>query len=127
MPDAVSLTTPQCAPDPAPRPWVAPRLAELPKLTALTLASAIGGTGGTGGSGSTVFGLLLAIGLLFGAAACAPERESTVGPTEGGPEVSAQQLDCRADLAAHTLDCAPASRPQAGPGQTIFGQQGILV
>lgn len=39
------------------RPWVAPAVTELPKLTDLTLASGdpIGGGGGTGGGGSTVF------------------------------------------------------------------------
>ena len=39
------------------RPWVAPRLEEMPRLTELTLATgpAIPGGGGTGGGGSTVF------------------------------------------------------------------------
>jgi hypothetical protein len=39
------------------RPWTAPRVAELPRLTELTLQTGdfIPGTGGTGGGGSTVF------------------------------------------------------------------------
>jgi len=39
------------------KPWVAPAVTELPKLTDLTLDSGdpIGGGGGTGGGGSTVF------------------------------------------------------------------------
>jgi hypothetical protein len=39
------------------RPWVAPRVAELPRLTELTLQTgdAIPGGGNTGGGGSTVF------------------------------------------------------------------------
>ncbi|HTY07277.1 MAG TPA: hypothetical protein VMC86_12220 [Gemmatimonadales bacterium] len=45
------------APDPAGpgvrKPWVAPQLTELPKLTDLTLISGIPGGGGIGGS--TVF------------------------------------------------------------------------
>lgn len=42
--------------DPSPagrRPWLAPELTELPKLTDLTLISGIPGSGGVGGS--TVF------------------------------------------------------------------------
>ncbi|HEX8395217.1 MAG TPA: hypothetical protein VF665_22910 [Longimicrobium sp.] len=39
------------------RPWTAPRVDELPRLTELTLATgpAIGGGLGTGGGGTTVF------------------------------------------------------------------------
>ena len=39
------------------KPWVAPAVRELPKLTDLTLmtGSAIGGTGNSGGGGSAVF------------------------------------------------------------------------
>jgi hypothetical protein len=43
-------------PRPSRRPWVAPAVAELPRLTELTLATgpAIPGGGGPGGGGSTV-------------------------------------------------------------------------
>jgi len=39
------------------RPWVGPRVEEMPRLTELTLQTgpAIPGGGGTGGGGSTVF------------------------------------------------------------------------
>ena len=42
---------------PARRPWTAPRVDDLPRLTELTLVTggAIPGGGGTGGGGSTVF------------------------------------------------------------------------
>jgi len=39
----------------AKRPWSAPAVAELPRLTELTLQSFIPGTGIPGGGGSTVF------------------------------------------------------------------------
>lgn len=55
MSDAVPPTTPPAPGVPSRRPWRAPTVADLPKLTALTLASPIGGGGGTGGGGSTVF------------------------------------------------------------------------
>jgi hypothetical protein len=44
------------APPHARRPWVAPAVADLPRLTELTLATgpAIPGGGGPGGGGSTV-------------------------------------------------------------------------
>ncbi|MGH7591613.1 MAG: hypothetical protein ACREL2_09245, partial [Gemmatimonadales bacterium] len=61
--------SPQSASSPEPRQeWAPPTVTPLPKLTELTLLSPIGGGGGIGGS--TVFGLLLATGLLFGISAC---------------------------------------------------------
>jgi len=39
----------------AKRPWTAPAVLELPRLTELTLQSFIPGTGIPGGGGSTVF------------------------------------------------------------------------
>lgn len=39
----------------AKRPWTAPAVVELPRLTELTLQSFIPGTGIPGGGGSTVF------------------------------------------------------------------------
>jgi len=39
----------------AKRPWTAPAIVELPRLTELTLQSFIPGTGIPGGGGSTVF------------------------------------------------------------------------
>jgi|GEM_PF-902536 len=40
---------------PSKRPWSAPAVQELPRLTELTLQSFIPGTGIPGGGGSTVF------------------------------------------------------------------------
>ena len=122
MSDAVPATTPQdYSVLPPRRPWSAPQVSELPKLTELTLLSPIGGGGGTGGS--TVFGLLLAAGLLFGISACSddPMRPST---TPNPAVATAQQLFCRADVRAGTVSCAG---PEAAPGQGILGNQGINV
>ncbi|HSU12785.1 hypothetical protein [Longimicrobium sp.] len=46
----------RAAPPAARRPWIAPAVADLPRLTELTLATgpAIPGGGGPGGGGSTV-------------------------------------------------------------------------
>jgi hypothetical protein len=51
------MSRPNVAVPSARKPWVAPRLEALPKLTDLTLATGEGipGGGNTGGGGSTVF------------------------------------------------------------------------
>lgn len=48
-------TVATCSTSPAKRPWAAPSMVELPRLTELTLQSFIPGTGIPGGGGSTVF------------------------------------------------------------------------
>lgn len=48
-------TNPTQAPATPRRPWTAPVVLELPRLTELTLQSFIPGTGIPGGGGSTVF------------------------------------------------------------------------
>ncbi|MGH7733975.1 MAG: hypothetical protein ACREOE_09825, partial [Gemmatimonadales bacterium] len=96
----------------------------LPKLTELTLLSPIGGGGGIGGS--TVFGLLLAAGLLFGIGACSDPDLSR--PSLGGNFVpAAQQLTCHADVQAGTLECAAATGASRSPGVENFGEQGVKV
>jgi hypothetical protein len=51
-----STSAASAGPPAARRPWVAPAVADLPRLTELTLATgpAIPGGGGPGGGGSTV-------------------------------------------------------------------------
>jgi hypothetical protein len=103
------------------RKWTAPAIEALPKLTDLTLLSPIGGGGGIGGS--TVFGLLLAAGLLFGVSACS----DTVLPSDRvstRPLVSSQALTCRADVRAGSVTCAA---PERSPGTVITGGQGTKV
>lgn len=57
----MSQDTPRSPAAPERRPWVAPRVEDLPRLTGLTLQSPPGGIpgkcepGGGGGSGSTCF------------------------------------------------------------------------
>jgi hypothetical protein len=102
------------------RPWTLPTLRELPKLTALTLASAIGGAGGTGGGGSTVFGFLLAIGLVT--SACSADQMTE--PASGGMPNAVASIPCVGDVAAKTIRCGSL---QAAPGQEILGRQGVLV
>lgn len=46
---------PTCSSPVTKRPWSAPAVQELPRLTELTLQSFIPGTGIPGGGGSTVF------------------------------------------------------------------------
>jgi hypothetical protein len=55
MRDAQQTPAPAAAPQR--RPWTAPAVADLPRLTELTLQTGgfIPGGGGTGGGGSTVF------------------------------------------------------------------------
>ncbi|MFI5235978.1 MAG: hypothetical protein ACHQXA_09725 [Gemmatimonadales bacterium] len=103
----------------APRsPWIPPVIEVLPRLTELTLLSPIGGGGGTGGS--TVFGLLLAAGLLFGIGACSDE---IVRPSTKVPAAEIQTVSCQADVRAGTLRCA---RPAAA-GPVVLGGQGTRV
>jgi hypothetical protein len=102
-----------------PRPWSAPRLSELPKLTRLTLASLIGGGGGTGGGGSTVFGILLVAGLLSG---CSGRELTEPSITPIAPAVTAVQ--CVASVAAKRVFCGG---PQGVPGEEIIGGQGNRV
>ncbi len=107
--------------DPALRPWRAPSIVPLPKLSALTLASAIGGGGGTGGGGSTVFTLLLAAGLALGTGACHTDRD--MGPGNDRPFKVTQTITCRASVTEETIDCAG---PQ-GTAPVTIGGQGIFV
>lgn len=109
---------------PLPKPWQAPRLAELPKLTKLTLASSIGGSGGTGGGGSTVFGILLAAGLALGLGACASTRDGATDPGSVVPPVTSQVVTCtvRRDVASLTCDV-----PATAPGTQTIGSQGVVV
>ncbi|HET7025524.1 MAG TPA: hypothetical protein VFI39_10010, partial [Gemmatimonadales bacterium] len=96
----------------------------LPKLTELTLLSPIGGGGGIGGS--TVFGLLLAAGLLFGISACADQNLNR--PSLGGNFIpAAQQLTCHADVRAGSFECAATSGASRSPGVATFGEQGVKV
>ncbi|MFI5235979.1 MAG: hypothetical protein ACHQXA_09730, partial [Gemmatimonadales bacterium] len=124
MPVPSSADEPLAVPaTPAPRrPWIIPIIELLPRLTELTLLSPIGGGGGTGGS--TVFGLLLAAGLLFGIGACSDEIMRPNTPIGAHPLVSAQVLTCRANVRAGSIDCAA---PAPAPGQVIIGGQGIHV
>jgi hypothetical protein len=101
------------------RPWRTPTIVELPKLTKLTLASAIGGGGGTGGGGSTVFGIVLAIGLLAGCSA----NEATAPSDQLDPRNMAV-VSCRASVVAGSVDCRG---PSTAPGQEQLGGQGIYV
>lgn len=122
MSDAVPTTTPQHTSAPAPRrSWSAPLVSQLPKLTDLTLFTPIGGGGGIGGS--TVFGLLLAAGLLLGIGACS---DDIVRPSIGARTSAAavQTISCRATVAALTVSCEGPARV---PGQEILGGQGIRV
>jgi len=102
-----------------PRPWSAPRLAELPKLTKLTLASEIGGGGGTGGGGSTVFALFLA---LVGLSGCFADRG--MAPSEGTVPKVVASVPCVASIATQTVRCGG---PLGAPGQEILGGQGVRV
>ena len=122
MPDAVTPTTPQSTRMSAPRTWITPRLVELPKLTALTLASAIGGGGGTGGGGSTVFALLLAVGLALGG--CSTDRAVSGEPGAVTPPISSQIISCTVRKAVPELTCAA---PSAAPGVITLGSQGVSV
>ncbi|MGB7212970.1 MAG: hypothetical protein WBC97_10125 [Gemmatimonadales bacterium] len=122
MSDAVPPTTPQDQSVSAPRrPWLTPRVSELPKLTDLTLLSPIGGGGGIGGS--TVFGLLLAVGLLFGVGACS---DDIVRPSVGAlaSTTAVQTISCRATVATLAVTCAG---PALAPGEEILGGQGTRV
>ena len=115
---------PQCPPiNPSSprRPWSAPSIEALPKLTELTLASPIGGGGGIGGS--TVFGLLLAAGLLFGVGACA-DQDLSRPSTSARPAATSQLMTCRADVATGTVTCAGPARTS---GQATLGSQGLNV
>lgn len=107
------------------RAWAAPEVTPLPKLTELTLLSPIGGGGGIGGS--TVFGLLLAAGLLFGISACSDQVLDR--PSAGSIPVpaAAEQLTCRADVSAGTLECGAATGASRSPGVEMFGEQGVKV
>ena len=101
-------------------PWTAPQVEPLPKLTELTLLSPIGGGGGIGGS--TVFGALLAVGLLVGIGACSEDlgRPSV----SGGPATVSERITCRAELATGTVSCADPARTS---GPAILGGQGLNV
>ena len=117
----VPLQCPPTSPSSPRRPWLAPSIETLPKLTDLTLASPIGGGGGIGGS--TVFGLLLAAGLLFGISAC---NDNIVRPNSGpgAPAATAQALTCRADVRTGTVDCTGPARVG---GTVTLGGQGVRV
>jgi hypothetical protein len=124
MTSAAGTTTPtSVAPQPR-RPWSTPVIRELPKLTELTLASLIGGGGGTGGGGSTVFGLLLASGLLLGLGACSADQVANEGAFPDVPPVASQLVTCTVDRAAETLACVT---PEMAPGGGIIGAQGTHV
>ena len=112
--------TPQAALVPARRSWSLPILRELPKLTDLTLASAIGGGGGTTGGGSTVFGLLLAVGLL--ASGCSADRSMEPSAPEMPKPIA--EITCSGEIATLQISCAS---PQASPGVEILGGQGFEV
>ena len=101
------------------RTWTAPAVKELPKLTALTLASPIGGGGTTTGGGSTVFGLLLAIGLLAGCSA-----NDVAGPSVPATPGVAAVVQCVGDVAERAVTCV---LPPAAPGPEIIGGQGVRV
>jgi hypothetical protein len=117
MADAVPPTpTPERI---APRPWSAPTLRELPKLTRLTLASLIGGGGGTGGGGSTVFGLLLA---LVGLTGCFADRGVT--PGDGVTLKPIASVPCNVEVATRTVSCGG---PAGAITPEILGGQGVRV
>ncbi|MGB7212967.1 MAG: hypothetical protein WBC97_10110 [Gemmatimonadales bacterium] len=101
-------------------PWVAPVIEPLPKLTELTLLSPIGGGGGIGGS--TVFGLLLAVGLLFGVGACS-DPLALNAPGSLPPHLS-RLMTCTARRADLTLTC---TGPEAASGTVTIGSQGVIV
>jgi hypothetical protein len=113
--------TPQALVMPARKRWTLPTLAELPKLTALTLASAIGGGGGTGSGGSTVFGILLAAGLVL-LSACSADQ--SLEPSAPAMPKAVATISCSGDVAKLKLRCGSL---QAAPGQEILGGQGIEV
>jgi hypothetical protein len=127
--------TPQALVVPARKRWTLPTLAELPKLTALTLVSAIGGGGGTSGGGSTVFGLLLAAGLVL-LSACSPDQ--SMEPSAPAMPKPVATISCSGNIATLKLRCgsvhaagsglqAAGGGPQAAPGVEILGGQGIEV
>jgi hypothetical protein len=126
MADA-ARSTPQSSIVPARRVWTLPVLSELPKLTDLTLASAIGGGGGTGGGGSTVFGFLMAVGLLAGG--CTADR--SLDPSSAGMPRAVASIPCVGDVATKSIRCgtlqAAGGTLQAAPGQEILGGQGTRV
>ncbi|HET7025526.1 MAG TPA: hypothetical protein VFI39_10020 [Gemmatimonadales bacterium] len=116
----VGRSAPVSQDPPGRRPWATPQVEPLPKLTELTLLSPIGGGGGIGGS--TVFGLLLAAGLLFGIGACS---DGIVRPSaSGGPATISQLITCRAVLATGTVSCGGPARTS---GTTTLGGQGLNV
>ncbi|MGB7212968.1 MAG: hypothetical protein WBC97_10115 [Gemmatimonadales bacterium] len=102
------------------RPWIVPSVEALPKLTELTLLSPIGGGGGIGGS--TVFGLLLAAGLLFGVGACSDDIVRPSTPSR--PAAAVQTITCRADVRAGSISCAG---PESTLGPVTLGGQGTRV
>ncbi|MGH7531865.1 MAG: hypothetical protein ACREL4_01125, partial [Gemmatimonadales bacterium] len=116
---------PTAGPTPRPperrQPWNPPAVIGLPKLTELTLLSPIGGGGGVGGS--TVFGLLLAVGLLFGVGACS---DDIVRPTTGNAlqPTAIQTISCRADVKAGSIRCGG---PETTSGFVTLGGQGARV
>ncbi|MGH7735572.1 MAG: hypothetical protein ACREOE_18235, partial [Gemmatimonadales bacterium] len=118
---------PTAGPTPRPperrQPWNPPAVIGLPKLTELTLLSPIGGGGGIGGS--TVFGLLLAAGLLFGISACSDPDLSRPSAGSTPAVAAAQQLTCQADVRAGTLECAATTGASRSPGVENFGEQGV--
>ncbi|MGH7531790.1 MAG: hypothetical protein ACREL4_00750, partial [Gemmatimonadales bacterium] len=101
-------------------PWTAPQVEPLPKLTELTLLSPIGGGGGIGGS--TVFGLLLAVGLLFGVGACS-DPLALNAPRSLPPHLS-RLMTCTGRRTDLTLSCA---EPEAASGTVTIGSQGVIV
>ena len=110
------------APAPSPRRiWAVPTVVQLPKLTDLTLASPIGGGGGIGGS--TVFGILLAVGLLFGIGACGDDSLARPSAPTGGSAIS-ELVTCRAQVATGTVTCGG---PVRSSGTATFGSQGVNV
>jgi hypothetical protein len=120
MPDAPRQTPAGSSIVPARRIWSLPILRELPKLTDLTLASAIGGGGGTGSGGSTVFGLLLAVGLL--ASGCSADQ--SLEPSAPAMPKAVATISCSGNVTTLKLTC---SAPQAAPGVEILGGQGVEV
>jgi hypothetical protein len=120
MPDALPETRLALG-VPARKSWTVPTLAELPKLTALTLASAIGGGGGTGSGGSTVFGILLAAGLVL-LSACSADQ--SLEPSAPAMPKGVATISCSGSVTTLKLSCAA---PQAAPGVEILGGQGIEV
>ncbi|HET7025525.1 MAG TPA: hypothetical protein VFI39_10015 [Gemmatimonadales bacterium] len=113
-------TGPTAQPSERRQPWKSPAVIGLPKLTELTLLSPIGGGGGIGGS--TVFGLLLAVGLLFGIGACSDGIVRPSAPTRPAPAI--QTVSCRADVRAGTIACAG---PETTSGSVTLGGQGTRV